>query len=372
MKSGKVNWGKFARFILCLLLLLWIFHSIFLTEARAAYTYRNLSWDQLPRGSQWRAAWLIGPGQLWSTLSTIHPGYLLLSILLVGVIILFGIIRWRLVLLGAGLRLSFWRIAEISLIAHFFNSFLLGTTGGDLLKAYYAARETHHKKIEAVVTVFVDRLLGFLAMLLFATAFMAPNRHLIQNDPSMKTLSTVVAAMFAGVFVVALIAFWGGLSRLWPPAHTLLTKIPKGDLIERSLRSCRSFGRQPGRLLALLACSMVLNAFSVLQVLALGRGLGLDLPILTLLLIVPMIICISSLPITPSGLGVRENLFVALLAAPPLLVPGKVAISLSLLAYAGNLLWSLAGGVIYLCVKEREHLPEITSEENDGLSSVAP
>ena len=41
---------------------------------------------------------------------------------------------------------------------------LLGSTGGDLLKAYYAARESHHKKTEAVVTVFVDRLIGLFSM----------------------------------------------------------------------------------------------------------------------------------------------------------------------------------------------------------------
>ena len=36
------------------------------------------------------------------------------------------------------------------------------------MKAYYAARETHHKKTEAVLTVFVDRVIGLWSMLLFA------------------------------------------------------------------------------------------------------------------------------------------------------------------------------------------------------------
>ena len=53
-------------------------------------------------------------------------------------------------------------------MAQFFNAFLLGSTGGDLLKAYYAARETHHRKTEAVVTVLVDRLIGLFSMLALA------------------------------------------------------------------------------------------------------------------------------------------------------------------------------------------------------------
>jgi hypothetical protein len=34
------------------------------------------------------------------------------------------------------------------------------------------------------------------------------------------------------------------------------------------------------------------------------------------------------------------------------------ALSLSLLAYAGSLCWSLAGGVVYLALKDKHHLAE--------------
>ena len=60
--------------------------------------------------------------------------------------------------------LEVMRIVQRRHGAQFFNAFLLGSTGGDLLKAYYAARETHHKKTEAVVTVFVDRIIGLFSV----------------------------------------------------------------------------------------------------------------------------------------------------------------------------------------------------------------
>jgi hypothetical protein len=75
--------------------------------------------------------------------------------------------------------LSWGRATGITFVAQFFNSFLLGSTGGDVIKALYAARETHHKKTEAVVTVFVDRLLGLWAMLFFAALMMIPNAGLL-------------------------------------------------------------------------------------------------------------------------------------------------------------------------------------------------
>ena len=94
----------------------------------------------------------------------------------------------------------------------------------------------------------------------------------------------------------------------------------------------------------------------VLQFGVLARGMQLTISPVALFLIVPMIICIAALPITPSGLGVRENMYVWMLAVPEINIPATPALSLSLLAYAGSLLWSLVGGVVYLAFRERHHL----------------
>src|SRR5207247_5591605 len=145
------------------------------------------SWsDQAP------AAWLHGPPRLWSTLTMINPGAFSVSVLLMGLTIVLGIARWRMVLRVHGFELSWSRAAEISFVAHFFNSFLLGSTGGDLMKAYYAARETHHKKTEAVVTVFVDRLVGVWAMLLFAGLIMLPNLGLLFVQSKLRRLALTI------------------------------------------------------------------------------------------------------------------------------------------------------------------------------------
>src|SRR5258707_14181593 len=109
---------------------------------------------------------------MWQTVSIVEPRAFVLSVLLMGSALALGIVRWRIVLRVHGLDLSWGRATEISLVAHFFNSFLLGSTGGDLMKAYYAARETHQKKTEAVVTVFGDRLIGLWAVLLFGCLMM--------------------------------------------------------------------------------------------------------------------------------------------------------------------------------------------------------
>jgi uncharacterized membrane protein YbhN (UPF0104 family) len=77
-----------------------------------------------------------------------------------------------------------------------------------------------------------------------------------------------------------------------------------------------------------------------------------------------MIFCISALPLTPNGLGVRENLFVLMLAV--INVPKTGALSVSLIASAQGLFWSLVGGLIYMGLRQKEHLSEVTQAGEDA------
>ena len=169
--------------------------------------------------------------------------------------------------------------------------------------------------------------------------------------------------MMGACGIVLSLSFWGGVSRSWPQARAWLRRLPKGEMIERSLDSCRRFGQDKLFLARALGLSMALNAASVAQVMVLAVGMGLQIAPLALFVIVPIITCLSALPITPSGLGVRENLYVQMLATPEINVGATQALSLSLLAYACNLAWSVVGGIVYLSLKDAHQLAEIGRPE---------
>ena len=363
MKRAKAIWKLVWKVGVSGLLLLWIFHAIFIAEARRLVPANSPPWDQLTRADQWRLAWSHGPRELWHTLNLVDTTALAVSLVFMGMTILLGLLRWRMVLRVHGLELSLPRTAEISLVAHFFNSFLLGSTGGDLLKAYYAARETHHKKTESVVTVLVDRLVGLFAMLLFASLMMLPNLALLWEHRTLAALAWLVILMMVGCGLLIALSLWGGVSRTLPQARDWLRRLPKGETLERALKACRTFGRERFFLARMLAISMVLNVFCVLQIMVLAWGLHLTISPIALFVIVPVIVCISALPITPSGLGVRENLYVLMLAVPEIHVDPTRALSLSLLAYAGSLFWSLIGGIVYLSRRDRDHLAGMDEPE---------
>lgn len=357
-KIIRVSW----RLAVCLVLLAWVFHSIFMTEAQSALAGSSPAWDQLDRAEQWRSAWSLGPGRLWESLTAVSLLPLAGSFLIMGATIMLGAGRWLIALRTQGLELRWLRALRISLVAHFFNSFLLGSTGGDLVKAYYAARETAHQKTEAVVTVFVDRVIGLWSMLLFAGLMALLNLELLDSHAQLRLLVFFVLAMFAAGSTFVVLAFWGGLSRGWRGARDWLRRLPKGEWLDRSLASCREFGRNGHFFLRMVLVSMALNVVCVAQYLILARGLAIQVPMEVWFLIVPAIICVAALPVTPSGLGVRENLYVAILAGAPFLVAETSALTISLLAYAGSLAWSLIGGGVYLFLKDREHLADVARE----------
>jgi uncharacterized protein (TIRG00374 family) len=363
MKGLKSVWRVGWRVTLCAVLLAYAFQKIFVKLAASGMDASK------PSLEQWRIIWTIGPRELWHTLCLVQPLALAGSLLCVLLTILLGVARWRLVLGVQGLQLPWRRAAGITFVAQFFNAFLLGSTGGDVIKALYAARETHHKKTEAVITVFVDRLLGLWAMLFFAALMMIPNTGLLRRREQLGMPALFILLMLAGASGVLGVAFWSGLSKRFPRARQWLRKFPKGDYLERSLDSCRHFGKSKGFLRRALVLSLLINVICVLQMAVLSAGLHAPVSFMAWLVIVPMIFCISALPVTPSGLGVRENLFVWMLAVPEIGLSGTTArvgataLSLSLLAYAGSLFWSLIGGLVYLGMKKAQHLEEVTRPE---------
>ena len=361
MAKPKKHWRTIVRLIVCALLLLWVFHIIFVQEGRVSLKDGGISWDELSTAEQLKTAWTSGPKAIWTTIKAVNPWSYGLSLIFMGATLLIGAIRWRLALTVQGLDLPS-RTAEISLVAHFFNSFLLGSTGGDLLKAYYAARETHHKKTEAVTTVFVDRLIGLFAMLSFSMAFATCNGNLILKHELIGLMTLTVGGMFGASAILVYIAFWGRNGGDESLLQKWLIRLPKGEYLQKSLAACRKYGRHRGFLAKSLALSSLLNLFCVLQFSALASGLGLNLSLPQLMFIVPAIICISALPITPNGLGLREHLFVGAMTVATINMDAKLALSLSLLAYSGSLVWSVIGGGVYVNLKESQHLDEVTQE----------
>jgi hypothetical protein len=77
-----------------------------------------------------------------------------------------------------------------------------------------------------------------------------------------------------------------------------------------------------------------------------ARGIGVRLPFTALFVFVPVIITVTMIPVSISGLGVRESAFVVLFGLAG--VPAGAAASISFLWYLSATVGSLTGLVEYV------------------------
>lgn len=287
--------------------------------------------------------------RLWEALHSAAAAWpwLLAGNLVFGVCILMCAWRWQILLRSQDLRLPFRRSLTLFFIGQFFNSFLLGATGGDVVKAYYAARETHHRKAEAVSTVVLDRIIGLVALVSLVTIVLVSRLSLTLAHPETRTALLFFGAVFAVSLVVAVTASWCDVFERIGILRRFSERTRIGAVAHRMYATFRIGFRNPAVLWSTMAVSVLNHLLNVVSVQLLGRALNVRLPFVDFLTAFPVINAVAAVPLTPGGLGTREATAKAVLNHV-FGVPEANAVLLSLLLYASVLLWSLVGGVVYM------------------------
>jgi uncharacterized membrane protein YbhN (UPF0104 family) len=201
-------------------------------------------------------------------------------------------------------------------------------------------------------------VLGLFAMLGFSAVMLVPNLTLVTTYPKTIALAVAILGMFSAAAGLLLVSLRSGLSQFVPGLRTRLRKLPKADVLERGLGACRALGRNPRLFVQTLLISVLLTVVCVFQLLALVWGYGIEVPWSPMFLVVPAVICISALPVTPNGLGVRDNLYLYLLSLPEIGIRPNTAVAISLVAYAGSLVWSVVGGLLYVFMRRKSDLTD--------------
>jgi uncharacterized protein (TIRG00374 family) len=263
---------------------------------------------------------------------------------------LMSMFRWKLILDAQGMRLAWSRITSIFFISLFFNAFMIGPTGGDLVKAYYTARETHHKKTEAVMTIFIDRVIGLLilAMLVGVTILIRWDFFMVDH-PEIRSWALTALVVCGAITGGGVLAFSIHLFEAFPFLRRWNRYPAVGrvfELVEKAYNAFYICRTQPRLLLKITAHSLALQFLLVAAVSLIGRALELDLPFLAYLTFSPLIGLISAIPVTPGGLGIREGASIHLWSV--LGVPSEKAFLLGFVPYVLLVLWGLPGGLLFL------------------------
>ncbi len=289
--------------------------------------------------------------------------WLLPGILCVGMSCLLQTQRWRLLLAVQDIHLGWWRTLRVYFIGAFFNLFLLGSTGGDIVKIYYAMRETASKKSAAFLSVLVDRMMGLIALVAVAAVFCSLKLPELLAHPFTKALLgsfTLILGASLGLIVVGFLVDRFHLAHKlpkWLPLHAKIIEFASAfSIYARNIKvMTATFGLAvPSHILLFLSFYFSARAFGQFSY---AGG------ILDIFSILPVIMTIASLPVSLSGIGVREGLFQKTFGEL-FGTPESIAVMISMTGFLMVVFWGVVGGFVYLLYRPSGglHLQEVDQE----------
>lgn len=222
-------------------------------------------------------------------------------------VFLIGSLRWLALMRARGIEIGFGRVYRLTMAGAFFNLCMPGTTGGDVMKAYYAAKGTH-QRADAVVSVAVDRACGLIGLILLAGVV----GLFSLEDPLLRKITTV---MWVGLFSVVFIAwlYTSPTVRARLRLGGLIGKVPGAALLRKLDALVAAYRNHVGALLSGIGLSLPIHLSLAFSMVLAGYALGLDQPMLYLLGIVPVVLMLWSLPVSgPLGLGPLDYVAVQL------------------------------------------------------------
>jgi uncharacterized protein (TIRG00374 family) len=265
-----------------------------------------------------------------------------------------GAVRWRLLLGVQGIHITFLESLRLTYIGWFFNNWMPGGTGGDLVKAWYIARRTH-RKAEAVTVVFLDRLIGMVSLAVLGAAAVLATL----SDERVRA-ARIILAVFLGLAAAGGWIFYSRRLRRLVRLDRLLARLPArlaatrvGHVVARVDQALFIYRHHKGTVALSVVYSWAAQAASVFAIYFLATGLGSDARLHHFFINMPVVWIFWSLIPVPGGFGVAEGLAQQLFTASVLGVrtaaeAATLALTMILAFRVVQSAVSLPGAALYL------------------------
>jgi uncharacterized protein (TIRG00374 family) len=291
--------------------------------------------------------------KLFEAVRTLSPVNFVCAFLIYGLVITLACLRWLVLLKSFGIRIAVRLVFQLHFIGLFFNNMMPSLTGGDVVKGYYIARGST-KKVEAVVSIFLDRFFGVFAIFLLAvvSALFALDHNRL--GPLAKIILLFVGLFLVGLFLFLSLPFWKRFSLL----QKFLDRFIWASQIKRIYNALTAL--RPKQAAVVLLMSLLIQSLLVVLNYILAVGLGIkDISLGQFFVLIPIAGFISALPISFAGWGVGEGAYRALFM---IMNPayGGIAVVLSILYRFICLVYSLIGFPLYL-IYRHEPIEEVSS-----------
>jgi hypothetical protein len=284
--------------------------------------------------------------------------------------------RWWLLLRTQSIFINFWPAVRLHFLGLFYNNFMPGAVGGDLLRAWYVTKHTD-KKFHAVLSVFVDRVVGLLVSLIIAIFFYLlffrrPLRGaegvldfkggLPQSFVKYQQIILWAAFILVAACCSLLLHIRGRrlLKKIW-----LFIQIRCKKLLENFKDAVVLYCRKPLAILSVFGLTFFLQLLTITGFWFLGRNLGIEVGIIYYYVFFPLSWALGAIPVSIGGAvvveGVLAYLFIQLAG-----VGAEAALALVLCQRIVWMIASLPGAAIHLV---GAHLPATAGLSEDFSQS---
>lgn len=278
--------------------------------------------------------------------------------------------RWGCLSSLVGRSVSFRTLLQLYFSGMFFNMCLPTSIGGDVVRVVGLGRQTGSKSA-ALASVFMDRNVGLAALLAVgvAAAALAPTSSIeitLWGVRYVMPLWPLFALLGCGYVLANVVLFSDHSCRLVTAVVTRLRLGFVGAKVNRLHQAVHEYRLPLQRYLWAFALSVAYQASEILLIWLLARGLQIEVSPLVVAALVPFQAVACLLPITFSGVGIREGVFCAVLMGQLGEGVKAKALALSLVYFFGVvLISSLIGGIVYVC----SGIPRPTTDEAAAVAN---
>jgi uncharacterized membrane protein YbhN (UPF0104 family) len=295
--------------------------------------------------------------KLGKILARMNPAFI---VGIVGVFVLSQVIlasRWWLLLRTQDVHISIWAAVRLHFLGLFYNNFLPGSMGGDLMRAWYVTKHTH-RRFEAALSVFVDRFLGFTSSLIMAGFSYFVLLHGQNLGIGGAGANSAAQGDYKGwvVWALAILGLMAVLGFLVPAVRRLAAKV-----WEQVLRLGRKFwtaaiiyGRNPLTILAVFGLTFVLQGIVIVGFWLVGRHIGIEASVKYYFVFFPLTWALGAIPISVGGAVVVEGGLVTLFTIVAK-VDAEAALAIALCQRVVWMIAALPGAFVHLA---GGHLPK--------------
>lgn len=304
------------------------------------------------------------PG-FWTLLKGINRSLLVIALAVYPISVLLLAWRWQLLLRTHDLDPGYMEALRLNWIGLFTNFVLPGSTGGDLIKGVCIYRRSPGKRVAAVMTVLVDRVVGLISLMIIGTV-----AALIQaDDGDLKGISQTTSWILVAIMGGGAIFFSARLRRLLKIAE-IVERLPFKKRIQEVDQSVFHYRHHLWLLGGNVAISFLIHATTIFCIYLIGRSLRLTVPLMFYFEALPVIFTAGAFFPSIGGLGILESLFAHFFMSQG--TTASSAVALCILYRLMILVGSLPGAIFTYREFSAHGIPKLTGDDELGESDSTP